>query len=310
MNKIYTMADGGKPLVSNILVTDIRNDLNRAITICSCDDAGIFYKEMPLTESRITDTKIVETNPQNTETTTTTTRASTVNKPFYITPARYVPLGSWNSGSGYITRYVHWCLGNKDGISIFNDEYSRDLVADTSFDGTKDGLYEPEDKPNPKSIYGFTKYLGELETKENPKHFIARVSWVFGINGNNFIKTMLRLSETRRELNVVNDQVGSPTYTVDLAKILVDMSETEEYGTYHVTNEDFCSWAEFAEYIFNSNNIEMKVNKITSDEYPQKAYRPRNSKMEKVKLLEKGFTKLPTWQNAVDRYNIELKEHK
>lgn len=184
------------------------------------------------------------------------------------------------------------------------------ISTDYVFDGTKDGLYEPEDKPNPKSIYGFTKYLGELETKENPKHFIARVSWVFGINGNNFIKTMLRLSETRRELNVVNDQVGSPTYTVDLAKILVDMSETEEYGTYHVTNEDFCSWAEFAEYIFNSNNIEMKVNKITSDEYPQKAYRPRNSKMEKVKLLEKGFTKLPTWQNAVDRYNIELKEHK
>lgn len=184
------------------------------------------------------------------------------------------------------------------------------ISTDYVFDGTKDGLYEPEDKPNPKSIYGFTKYLGELETKENPKHFIARVSWVFGINGNNFIKTMLRLSETRRELNVVNDQVGSPTYTVDLAKILVDMSETEEYGTYHVTNEDFCSWAEFAEYIFNSNNIEMKVNKITSDEYPQKAYRPRNSKMEKVKLLEKGFAKLPTWQNAVDRYNIELKEHK
>lgn len=184
------------------------------------------------------------------------------------------------------------------------------ISTDYVFDGTKDGIYEPSDEVNPKSIYGLTKFLGEEETRRNPNHFITRVSWVFGINGNNFIKTMLRLAETRSELNVVNDQIGSPTYTVDLAKILVDMANSEEYGTYHVTNEEYCSWAEFAEYIFSSNGLNIKVNKITSDEYPQKAERPKNSKMSKEKLLIKGFQKLPTWKSAVDRYNIELKERK
>lgn len=184
------------------------------------------------------------------------------------------------------------------------------ISTDYVFDGTKEGLYNVDDEPNPKSIYGLTKYLGEKEVERNPKHFITRVSWVFGINGNNFVKTMLKLAETRNELNVVNDQIGSPTYTVDLSKILIDMSETNNYGTYHVTNEEFCSWAEFAEYIFESNDKNIKVNKITSEEYPQKAYRPRNSKMDKEKLVENGFQKLPTWKNAIDRYNIELRERK
>lgn len=110
---------------------------------------------------------------------------------------------------------------------------------------------------------------------------LFRISWVFGINGNNFIKTMLKLSETRTELNVVSINLDHPTYTVDLAKLLVDMSNTEKYGTYHANNEGFCSWAQFAEYIFKVNGIDMKVNQVTSEEYPQKAYRPRNSKLSK-----------------------------
>lgn len=182
------------------------------------------------------------------------------------------------------------------------------ISTDYVFDGTKEGIYEPDDIANPKSIYGLTKYLGEEEVRRNPNHFITRVSWVFGINGNNFIKTMLRLAETKTELNVVNDQIGSPTYTVDLSRVLVDMANSNAYGTYHVTNEDYCSWAEFAEYIMSSNNKDMKINGISSEQYPQRAYRPRNSKMSKDKLVENGFQKLPTWKNAVDRYNEELKE--
>ena len=188
------------------------------------------------------------------------------------------------------------------------------MSTDYVFDGTKDGLYTEEDQVNPKSVYGKTKYLGEEEVRRNPKHFITRISWVFGINGHNFIRTMLKLSENHSELNVVDDQVGSPTYTVDLAKILVDMALTDKYGTYNVTNSDYCSWAEFAEYIFESNKKCVKVNKVTTEEYleitgTKQAYRPRNSRLDKSKL-EENFELLPSWKDAVNRYNIELQKEK
>ena len=189
------------------------------------------------------------------------------------------------------------------------------ISTDYVFDGTKEGIYEPTDKVNPKSVYGDTKYRGDEEVRRNPKHYITRVSWVFGINGKNFVRTMLNLSEKLDSLNIVDDQIGSPTYTVDLSKVLVDMAQKDNYGTYHVTNEGFCSWAEFAEYIFTSNNKTTKVNKVTTEKYleitgTQQAYRPRNSRMSKEKLIENGFEKLPTWQDAIDRYNEELKEEK
>lgn len=184
------------------------------------------------------------------------------------------------------------------------------ISTDYVFDGTKDGLYGVNDKVNPKSVYGLTKYQGEEKVRSNEKHFIVRISWVFGINGNNFIKTMLKLSETKNELNVVSDQFGSPTYTVDLAKLLVDMANTEKYGTYHANNEGFCSWAQFAEYIFKVNAVDMKVNHVTSEQYPQKAYRPRNSRLSKESLTENGFNLLPTWESAVERYSEELAKQK
>lgn len=188
------------------------------------------------------------------------------------------------------------------------------MSTDYVFDGTKDGLYTEEDNVNPKSVYGETKFLGEEEVRRNPKHFITRISWVFGINGHNFIRTMLKLSENHNELNVVNDQVGSPTYTVDLAKTLVDMAGSDKYGTYNVTNSDYCSWAEFADFIFKSNGKDVNVNKVTTEEYleitgTKQAYRPRNSKLDKTKL-EENFGMLPTWKDAVRRYNIELEEEK
>lgn len=185
------------------------------------------------------------------------------------------------------------------------------ISTDYVFDGKKDGLYVEDDKANPMSVYGETKYLGELEARRNSKHFISRISWVFGINGNNFIKTMLRLSETKEQLSVVDDQVGSPTYTVDLAKLLVEMVQTEKYGTYHVNNDGYCSWAEFAKYIMESNNKSTIINPCTTEEYlemtnTKQAYRPRNSMLSKDKLVDNGFEKLPSWQNAVDRYCDEL----
>ena len=189
------------------------------------------------------------------------------------------------------------------------------MSTDYVFDGTKEGYYTEEDEVNPKSVYGKTKYLGEEEVRRNNKHFITRISWVFGINGHNFIKTMLKLSDNHKEVNVVNDQIGSPTYTVDLAKILVDMSNTTKYGTYNVTNDLYCSWAEFAKDIFAINNKDVKVNEVSTEEYlkitnTKQAYRPRNSKLSKEKLVSMGFTMLPSYKDALKRYKEELNNTK
>lgn len=186
------------------------------------------------------------------------------------------------------------------------------LSTDYVFDGQKDGIYIPKDETNPQNIYGKTKYLGEKEVEKNPNHFIARTSWVFGINGKNFVKTMLNLSKNHEELNVVDDQIGSPTYTVDLAHILYELSQTDNYGTYHVTNEEFCSWAEFAEYIFKINDIKTKINRVTTEEYlkltnSKQAYRPKNSRLDKNELYEIGLDHMPSWKDATERYCRELR---
>lgn len=179
------------------------------------------------------------------------------------------------------------------------------ISTDYVFDGTKDGWYEVDDKPNPVNVYGAAKLGGELAVQNIlEKYFIVRISWVFGINGNNFIKTMLRLGKEHTELNIVADQIGSPTYTADLSKLLVEMVKTDKYGTYHATNEGVCSWAEFAEEIFKAANMNVKVNHISTAEYPTKAKRPLNSKMSKGKLVESGFCKLPDWRNAIKRYIV------
>ena len=186
------------------------------------------------------------------------------------------------------------------------------MSTDYVFDGKKDGIYKEDDKATPMSVYGKTKYLGEEEVRRNPNHFITRISWVFGINGKNFIKTIINAGKKNKELKVVDDQVGSPTYTVDLAKLLVEMAYTEKYGTYHVNNDGYCSWADLAEYAIKSNGIDSKVNRVTTEEFyegkdmSQIAYRPRNSKLDKSKLVEAGFDMLPPWQDAVDRYCDEL----
>ena len=190
------------------------------------------------------------------------------------------------------------------------------MSTDYVFDGTKEGTYTEEDNPNPKSVYGQTKFDGEEEVRRNPNHFITRISWVFGVNGNNFIRTMLKLADKYPELSVVNDQIGSPTYTVDLAKLLVEMAETDKYGTYHVNNEGYCSWAEFAQYIMDSNGKDTKIKPVSTEGYYEGkdttnvAYRPRNSRLDKSKLEESGFRRLRPWQAATDDYCKQYKKSK
>ena len=181
------------------------------------------------------------------------------------------------------------------------------ISTDYVFPGEGDAPYEVDDMKAPPNAYGRTKLAGEEAVIKNlDKYFIVRISWVFGINGKNFIKTMLRLSETKEKLTVVNDQIGSPTYTADLAKLLADMVQTDKYGIYHATNEGYCSWAEFAAEIFKMSGARTEVIPVASSEYPTKAVRPKNSRLSKKSLDSAGFNRLPSWQNALQRYLIEL----
>ncbi len=188
------------------------------------------------------------------------------------------------------------------------------ISTDYVFDGKGDGFYEVDDKRNGLSVYGKTKAEGEdFVTQILDKYFIVRISWVFGKNGNNFVKTMLRLAQAgKTELNVVNDQIGSPTYTRDLAVLLCDMIQTEKYGVYHATNEGVCSWYDFATEIFKQAGLNVRVNAVSTAEYlksvAQQAERPLNSRLSKKSLEEAGFKKLPDWQSALKRYLTELNQ--
>lgn len=180
------------------------------------------------------------------------------------------------------------------------------ISTDYVFNGSGDRPWEPTDPTDPINAYGLSKRDGELEVLKLKKHFIVRISWVFGVNGNNFIKTMRRLSETRSEVNVVDDQYGSPTYTRDLSELIAEMIVTDRYGIYHARNEGVCTWADVAEETFRLSGLDTKVNRITSDQYPMKAKRPMNSRMSTDKLSENGFTLLPDWKDALARYIREL----
>lgn len=186
------------------------------------------------------------------------------------------------------------------------------LSTDYVFDGTGDAPWQADCKDyKPLNMYGVTKLEGEKAVSALlEKYFIVRIAWVFGLNGGNFIKTMLRLGKTHDSLRVVDDQIGTPTYTFDLARLLVDMIETEKYGYYHATNEGgYISWADFAKEIFKIAGYPTKVIPVSTEEYGlSKAVRPKNSRLDKSKLLANGFTPLPDWRDAVKRYVKEAKQ--
>lgn len=189
------------------------------------------------------------------------------------------------------------------------------ISTDYVFNGQGEKPWEPDDEREPLNVYGESKYQGELAVQKYlDKYYIVRIAWVFGVNGKNFIKTMIQLGKNHDKLTVVNDQIGTPTYTYDLARLLVDMAETDKYGVYHATNEGgYISWYDFTleimkcagQYDDKYNKIE--VSPVGSDEYPAKAKRPANSRMDKNKLVESGFEPLPTWQDALERYLKDAK---
>ena len=181
--------------------------------------------------------------------------------------------------------------------------FSTDYV----FDGEGTTPWNEYDERHPLNVYGLTKAQGEEFVEKLKKHFIIRIAWVFGKNGNNFIKTMLRLGKERGAVSVVNDQVGNPTYTYDLAKLVVDMIQTDKYGKYHATNSgDFISWYDFACEIFKQAGMDVKVTPVDSNQFPAKAKRPKNSRMNQTGLDKNGFNRLPAWQDALGRYLKEI----
>ncbi len=184
------------------------------------------------------------------------------------------------------------------------------LSTDYVFNGQGTEPWDPDCKDySPLNVYGQTKLDGELAVSGTlAKYFIVRIAWVFGLNGKNFIKTMLNVGKTHDEVRVVCDQIGTPTYTFDLARLLVDMIESDKYGYYHATNEGgYISWYDFTVEIYRQAGLTTKVTPVTTAEYGlSKAARPFNSRLDKSKLVKNGFTPLPTWQDAVARYLKEL----
>ncbi len=279
-----------------VLVTGVKGQLGydvvKELTKRNIEAIGVDVDEMDITDKAQVEKVIVETSPDA-----------------VIHCAAYTAVDAAEENEA-ICRKV-----NADGPRNIAEACKKidakmiQISTDYVFDGKGEALWKTDDKPNPQSVYGQTKFEGELAVQEIlEKYFIVRIAWVFGVNGKNFVKTMLKLSENHDELRVVNDQFGSPTYTFDLARLLVDMVLTEKYGIYHATNEGICSWFDFASTIMKKAGKKTVVLPVTSAEYGAKANRPSNSRMDKSKLLENGFLLLPTWEDALDRYLKELGE--
>ncbi|MFF1991507.1 dTDP-4-dehydrorhamnose reductase [Bacillus mycoides] len=181
------------------------------------------------------------------------------------------------------------------------------VSTDYVFDGTKNAPYKADDQTNPQTVYGKSKLVGEQYTQEYcSKNYIVRTSWVFGLYGNNFVKTMLRLAEDRKELGIVHDQVGSPTYTADLARFIIDLVQTDKYGIYHGSNSGICSWYEFAKEIFEQSNIEVVVNPLTTEDFPRPAARPKYSVLDKGMIEQNGFESFQDWKKALKDFLQKL----
>lgn len=183
------------------------------------------------------------------------------------------------------------------------------ISTDYVFPGTGDQPWKIDDPYGPQNVYGMSKVQGEDAVRSlMTRYFILRTSWVFGKNGRNFVRTMLRLGKEKKELRVVSDQVGSPTYTKDLARVICDMLPTEKYGIYHVRNEGYISWCDFARMIMQKAGLPCRVLPVASSEYPTPAKRPLNSRLDASRLAEAGFEPMPSVENALDRYLDEIRD--
>lgn len=184
------------------------------------------------------------------------------------------------------------------------------ISTDYVFNGNGTAPWKTDDAVNPLNVYGASKYAGEQAVLSYEKSFVVRTAWVFGKNGSNFVKTVLKLARSNKELNFVNDQIGTPTYTADLARLLVDMAETDKYGIYHATNEGgYISWYDFTKQILKDCSInDVVVNPVPSSQFKTAAKRPFNSRLDKSKLSVNGFKPLPDWQDALKRYLNEIGE--
>lgn len=203
------------------------------------------------------------------------------------------------------TQYIAEAIKSVDSKMVY-------ISTDYVFDGQGERPWKPDDKNYaPLNVYGSSKLAGELAVANIlEKFFIVRIAWVFGVNGKNFVRTMLNLAKAHKTIRVVNDQIGTPTYTFDLARLLVDMVETERYGYYHATNEGgFISWYDFVKEIYKQVGVQTEIIPVTTAEYGlSKAARPFNSRLDKRKLIEMGFKPLPDWKDALNRYLKVIRE--
>jgi len=203
-------------------------------------------------------------------------------------------------------------VDGSENIAAACAELGADMLyvsTDYVYGGKGEKPFEVSDETSPLNVYGRSKLAGERACAKRLKNlYIVRTSWVFGKNGNNFIKTMLRLAKERECLSVVSDQIGSPTYTVDLARFICFLIGTKKYGIYHFTNEGFCSWYEFATEAFRAEGVNIKVNAVATSEYKTAAVRPMNSRLSKASAYNAGYPKIPTWRDALARYLKEIKE--
>lgn len=270
---------------------DVINELNKR----GHESVGVDIEEMDITDEASVDQTIKETAPDIVIHCAAWTAVDAAEDEENIPKVMAVNV----EGTEYITKVC-----NELDIPMIY------ISTDYVFNGEGTKSWKPDDKREPLNVYGESKYRGELAVEKHlDNYYIVRIAWVFGQNGNNFIDTMLKLGKTHDELTVVDDQIGTPTYTYDLARLLVDMAETDKYGTYHVTNEGgYISWYDFTVEImkqaseYDKKYGQVKVLPVGSDAYPAKAKRPSNSRMDKSKLAENGFEALPDWKDALHRY--------
>lgn len=281
-----------------ILVTGVKGQLGHDVVEelekRGIEAVGVDIGEMDITDGSSVDRVIKETSPDA-----------------VIHCAAYTAVDAAEENEALCRRVNADGPRNIAGVCKELDIKMIQISTDYVFGGEGTHFWKPEDACAPQSVYGRTKYEGELAVREIlDKYFIVRIAWVFGINGKNFVRTMLNLGKTHDTVRVVNDQFGSPTYTRDLARLLADMVQTDRYGVYHATNEGTCSWYEFACAIFEEAGARVNVVPVTTAEYGAKAKRPANSRMDNGKLEESGFEKLPAWRDALKRYVAQLREEK